>query len=135
MLTITSILLIVIALLHFYWALGHKWGLDKAIPTGIQGQKMLNPPKILTALVCIFLLGFAYVAYMLAQDYHYNTVIYAGWTIGVIFLLRAIGDFNIVGMFKKIKDTVFAKYDTYLYIPLCLFIGYSFISHLFYLGQ
>ena len=130
MLTITSILLIAIALLHFYWALGYKWGLDKAIPTGIKGQKTLNPPKILTALVGIFLLGFAYVAYMLAHDYYYNTVIYAGWTIGVIFLLRAIGDFNIVGMFKKIKGTVFAKYDTYFYIPLCLFIGIAFIAHL-----
>jgi len=130
MLTVTAILLLIIALLHFYWALGYKWGLDKAIPTGIKGQRTLKPPKILTALVGIFLLGFAYVAYMLGQGNHHNIMVYMGWTIGVIFILRAIGEFNVVGIFKKIKGTVFAKYDTYFYIPLCLFVGYAFISHL-----
>ena len=130
MLTITSIILIVIALFHFYWALGHKRGLDKAIATGIKGQTTLNPPKVLTALVGIFLLGFSYIAYILAQGHHDNMIVYMGWTIGIIFILRAIGEFNIVGIFKKIKGTLFAKYDTYLYIPLCLFIGYSFISYL-----
>jgi len=81
-------------------------------------------------LVGIFLLGFAYVAYMLGQGNHHNIMVYMGWTIGVIFILRAIGEFNVVGIFKKIKGTVFAKYDMYFYIPLCLFVGYAFISHL-----
>jgi len=130
MLIMTSILLITLALFHFYWALGYKWGFDKAIPTEIKGQRRLNPPKILTALVGIFLLGFAYVAYMLVQGHHDTLRVYMGWTIGIIFILRAIGEFKIVGIFKKIKGTLFAKYDTYLYIPLCLFIGYSFISYL-----
>jgi len=32
-----------------------------------------------------------------------------------------------VGLFKKIKDTPFSKYDTWFYIPLCLYIGLSFM--------
>ena len=132
MLTITSVVLLLIALLHFYWALGYKWGLDKAIPTEIKGQSILNPPKILTALVGIFLLGFSYIAYKLSQKQSDNMIIYMGWIIGILFILRAIGEFKVVGIFKKIKGTLFAKYDTYLYIPLCLFIGYSFIYHVLY---
>ncbi len=46
-----------------------------------------------------------------------------GWTIGVIFILMAIGEFKIVGIFKKIKGTLFSQYDMYLYIPL-FFINY-----------
>ena len=132
MLIISSLILILLALLHFYWALGYEWGLDKAIPTEIKGQSILNPPKILTALVGIFLLGFSYIANRLAQGQPDNIIVYMGWIIGVLFILRAIGEFKIVGIFKKIKGTLFAKYDTYLYIPLCLFIGYSFIYHLLY---
>jgi len=40
-----------------------------------------------------------------------------------IFLLRAIGDFNYVGFFKKIKDTNFGKMDSKYYSPLCLVIA------------
>jgi hypothetical protein len=37
--------------------------------------------------------------------------------------LRAIGDFNYVGFFKKIKHTKFGKNDTKYFSPLCLTIG------------
>ena len=137
MLEITYIVLIVIACMHFYWALDYKWGLDKAFPTDIKGKSLSPKPvalvgilKPLTVLVGVVIMGFAYVAYMLSQGHHHDYIVYMGWVIGIIFVLRAVGDFNIVGVFKKIKGTVFAKYDTYLYIPLCLFIGYAFISHL-----
>jgi hypothetical protein len=48
---------------------------------------------------------------------------YGLWTIAVIFTLRAIGDFNYVGFFKKIKHTKFGKNDTKYFSPLCLTIG------------
>jgi len=138
MLEITYIVLIVIACMHFYWALGYKWGLDKTFPTDIKRKSLSPHPmpelvgilKPLTVLVGIVMIGFAYVAYMLSQGNHHDYIAYMGWVIGIIFVLRAVGDFNIVGVFKKIKGTVFSTYDTYLYIPLCLFIGYAFISHL-----
>ncbi|WP_236336773.1 DUF3995 domain-containing protein [Paenibacillus auburnensis] len=49
--------------------------------------------------------------------------IYGGWALASIFILRAVGDFRWVGFFKKQQGTVFAKRDTFLYSPLCLFIG------------
>ena len=64
---------------------------------------------------------------MLSQGSDEQTIIYSGWTIVIIFLLRSVGDFNMVGIFKKIKGTKFAKYDSMVYVPLCLFIGFGFV--------
>ena len=43
--------------------------------------------------------------------------------LGVVFVLRAMGDFRLMGFFKRIRDTDFAVWDTWLYSPLCLAIG------------
>ena len=127
---VTVIILFVISVVHFYWALGGVWGTDKALPTDNKGNKLLNPPQPLSALVGLVMFGFAYVAYALWQGNDDNIIVYAGWGIATIFLLRVIGDFRMVGLFKKIKDTPFAKYDTWFYIPLCLSIGLSFVMML-----
>lgn len=47
----------------------------------------------------------------------------AGWLIAIIFLLRAMGDFNYVGFFKKVRETDFAINDSKYYSPLCLGLG------------
>ncbi len=43
--------------------------------------------------------------------------------LGVIFVLRAIGEFRMFGFFKSITGTDFAFWDTWLYTPLCLALG------------
>jgi len=48
---------------------------------------------------------------------------FGGWTIPIIFILRAMGVFKYVGFFKKIKNTDFGKNDSKLFSPLCLAIG------------
>ncbi|MFK8046240.1 MAG: DUF3995 domain-containing protein [Crocinitomicaceae bacterium] len=50
-----------------------------------------------------------------------NTYFY--WIIPLVFITRALGDFNYVGIFKKIKDTDFAMADSRIFIHLCLTIG------------
>jgi hypothetical protein len=127
MIEISVVLLAAIALVHFYWALGGIWALDKALPTDTEDKRLVDPPHPLSALVGFCILGFAYVAYMLSQGSDEQTIIYSGWTIVIIFLLRSVGDFNMVGIFKKIKGTEFAKYDSMVYVPLCLFIGFGFV--------
>jgi len=136
--TITVIALIIMGLFHFYWALGGKIGLDKALPTK-DGKLLLNPGKILTALVGIALLGFAYIAYILQFNdlgtlQYAKYYIYTAWILSAIFIIRAIGEFNAVGFFKKIKETQFAIYDTKYFSPLCLVLGVIF-SILAYSGE
>ena len=43
--------------------------------------------------------------------------------IAIIFFIRAVGDFNYLGFFKKHTGSQFSKYDTRLSSPLCLFLG------------
>ena len=43
--------------------------------------------------------------------------------LGVIFVLRAMGEFRMLGFFKSIKGTDFAFWNTLLYTPLCLALG------------
>ncbi|MGR6127766.1 DUF3995 domain-containing protein [Paenibacillus sp. SER-28] len=48
-----------------------------------------------------------------------------------VFILRSIGDFKWVGFFKRKKGTVFAKWDTVLYSPLCFLLGTAILIIMF----
>jgi hypothetical protein len=43
--------------------------------------------------------------------------------VGVVFLLRAIGDFRLIGVFKRVRGTPFARWDSRLFSPLCVALG------------
>lgn len=131
---LTSILSIVLALIfltlgsiHFYWAVGGQWGINNALPQNEEREKVLRPsflPIIIVGLgLCFF--GIFYLVEMKWLSVHLPNwlVQIIGWIIPTIFLLRTMGDFKYVGLFKKIKHTDFAKWDTQLYIPLCFLIG------------
>jgi len=120
---------IALALLHFSWALGNEWGFDAALPKKENGERLMTPRKVDSFIVGIGLLGIA--VYYLAMgkwialglpEWLMN---YGLWAIAAIFLLRAIGEFRYVGLFKKITTTDFARLDTRLYSPLCLFLSFS----------
>lgn len=132
MTTVIAIILFLIFLfissIHFYWAFGGKWGSDAVLPTKDDNKtNVLNPTILPTLIVAIGLLGFGLFILVMSGLITFNTPQwlskYGLWTIAVIFTLRAIGDFNYVGFFKKIKHTKFGKSDTKYYSPLCLTIG------------
>jgi hypothetical protein len=43
--------------------------------------------------------------------------------LAAVFFLRAIGEFRLVGFFKRVRNTRFARWDTLLFSPLCLFMA------------
>lgn len=122
-----SVVLLILSAIHFSWALGSKWGFEKALPANSEGIKVLNPTKFDGAIVGIGLLLFA--TYYLLKGDIINLDVpsyilkYAGWSISAIFIFRAIGDFKYVGFFKQITGTEFASLDTMIYTPLCLVLG------------
>lgn len=113
--------------IHFYWAFGGKWGVEKVIPTKSNNKITFTPPKIATFIVGLVLVFFGIIYFTKLGIVNIkipNLVIkYGCWIIPSIFILRAIGDFNYVGFFKKIKNTEFSKADSKWFIPLCLIIG------------
>ena len=125
---ILTYILILSALIHFYWAVGGKFGLDYALPTDPKGNRLLNPSTFMTYVVGFILLGFAYVAYRLYVGDESTVIVYAGYGLSLLFFLRTVGDFNHVGLFKKVKNTEFSKYDTWVYVPLFFGISLMFIN-------
>ncbi|WP_299101552.1 DUF3995 domain-containing protein [uncultured Winogradskyella sp.] len=131
MISILSLILILIfsflSLVHFYWLFGGKWALKSVIPTHENETNSPSIPKFATLLVALILALFALVYVIKAGFLQLNIpnafLIYACWIIPSLFIIRAIGDFNYVGLFKKVKHTNFAKADSKLFIPLCLILG------------
>lgn len=130
MITLIPILNITIffllALIHFYWAFGGTKGRKGSIPTDSNGRKLFHTSFTVTIFIAVGFIFFAAVnlAYQnwmnLAAVQNYPK--YGMLFIGIIFLLRTIGDFNYVGLTKTHKQTKFAKLDTILYIPFCLLL-------------
>lgn len=133
MTTIIAILLFLIFLflsgIHFYWGFGGKWAYGAVIPTTSDNVKVMHPSVFSTFVVALGLLAFGLIALMngvtLSIEFpSWSKVIfdYGLWVVAGIFALRAIGDFNYVGFFKKNRQTNFAQNDTKYYSPLCLII-------------
>jgi hypothetical protein len=120
------VLFAMLAALHIYWAVGGRWGSDAVVPT-IGGKRQINPTGPAT-----FLVGIALFLAMLTILGKLGLV-RAGvpawifscgtWFLAAIFLIRVIGDFRLFGVFKRVRDTRFARWDTWLFCPLCLLIS------------
>jgi len=121
-----------LSLLHVYWAFGGEVGVYKAIPTK-DGQLVFSPSRFMTLFVALSLAICGAVVLLLGYRVQFNIpffqyVVYIGWVFAGLFLLRAIGDFKLVGFFKTVKDSEFARYDSLFYSPLCLVLSLVFFG-------
>lgn len=116
----------ILSLFHIYWAIGGRFGSSVAVPN-VGGAPVFKPSTLATLLVAGALL--LAMLTVLGQIGFLSETIpvwvfrWATFGISALFLLRAIGDFRIVGFFKHASDSGFAYWDTVLFSPLCLFIA------------
>jgi len=124
---LNSLIFLSLAILHIYWASGGKWGREVAIPENKNGKKIFQPGVVSTLLVAAGLLFFALLTAANSgtfEDLVDTKVARSGtWAIGIIFLLRSVGDFKFFGFAKRIRHTKFAWYDTHIFSPLALAIA------------
>lgn len=120
---INFILLIALGLLHLYWLLGGKWALEGVFPVLQSGQNLFEPPPVITFLVVIslFVGALLHVEFLKVIPDSYRKI--GLLMLGIISLLRAIGEFKYLGLFKKETTSLFAQRDTWYYTPLCLLIS------------
>jgi hypothetical protein len=122
-----SSIFLFLAVIHFYWGLGGKWGANASIPTKENGEKLINPKPADCFVIAIGLITFGVLVLVKSRliSMMLPSVIlnYGIGVIASIFLLRAIGEFRYLGFFKKIKNTTFGQLDTKYYAPLCMIIG------------
>lgn len=123
---INLLLLFLLGSLPIYWAFGGAWGLAEALPQRVEGAAVFRPGKGMTLLVAFALLVGAALHAASLGAFLFLPLFYQQLGLlgmGLVFLLRAIGDFNYVGLFKKERTTHFAKKDSRYYTPLCILLA------------
>jgi hypothetical protein len=131
-----AVVFMLLGLLHVYWAMGGTIGSDAAVPqrpadgapsAGPVMVRAFTPSRGGTLLVATALLGVAALLALrtglLAAPISHPAVRLAVAAVAVVMLARAVGDFRLVGFFKTVKGTTFARRDTLLYSPLCVVLG------------
>jgi hypothetical protein len=120
---LTTVVFLGLSALHVYWAVGGRRGTDAVIPT-VEGRRALNPssPAALgiaaaLALAAAITIGSTGVLHSVVPAW----LIRSGLIVlALVFALRAVGDFRLIGFTKRVKDTRFARLDTKLFSPVCV---------------
>lgn len=127
-----------LGLVHVYWALGGRRGLEAALPhlavppdrqqPGEPAQRRaFTPSPAGTLAVAAALLGVALAVALRgglfsAPVQHAALRLLLG-AVALGLLARAVGDFRLVGFFKRVKGSMFARMDSRVYSPLCVLLG------------
>jgi hypothetical protein len=122
----TAALLFALGLLHVHWAAIGSWGTDVTIRQQ-DGKPLFQPPPAGTLLVATLLFSAGLV--VSGRVGLWGTALprwpfVAGtWTVVAVFFGRVVGDFRWFGLFKRLRGTAFAWWDTRLFVPLCLLLA------------
>lgn len=122
----TASVLFALGVLHVYWAAGGGWGTDVTIPKQ-DGKPLFRPPPAGTLLVAFLLFSAGLV--VLGRLALWGAalprwVFVAGtWTLVAVFVGRVVGDLRWFGVFKRQRGTAFARWDTWLFVPLCFVLA------------
>lgn len=121
-----------ISMVHVYWAAGGKLGSAAVIPQlPAEFSSGPRPAFKLTALGALLVAaGLVLIAVLvcLRAGLYFDPISHKAlqWGISgvaVIMFARAIGDSELVGFFKTVGGSRFARLDTFFYSPLCLVLG------------
>ena len=121
-----ALVLAALSALHVYWGIGGVGGPSVALPE-VDGKPRFIPTRFSCFAVAVALATASFL--LLSRGGFLSSPFPASWIqvgtlgVGAVFVLRAIGDFRIVGFFKRVRGTRFAVWDTRLFSPLSLAIG------------
>jgi hypothetical protein len=117
--------------MHIYWALGGKVGKGAAIPED-NGRPLLKPGPVMALAIAGGLALAAFVAALRGGLFgpagDHVGVRMAALALALLFAARAVGERRYVGLFKRVKGTRFARWDTWLFTPLCIIIAAGILT-------
>jgi hypothetical protein len=133
--TIVSVLtflpLMVVALAHFFWALGTSWPIrsEQLLAQTVVGRAGITrmPNKFLTLLVSLALFAMAIVAMGLADHDDgglFRTIL--GAILAMVFIARGVLGYT-AGWRSRFPTEPFASLDRMNYSPLCFWIGAGYL--------
>src|ERR1051325_2280880 len=114
---VTTLVLASLALLHVFWAAAGRWAMASVIPSE-SGRPTFTPsPAVMLAVAA----ALAAAAALTLGATGALRAIAPPWfvriglgTLAGVFLLRAVGDFRLLGFTKRVRGTAFARMDTLL---------------------
>ncbi len=125
-----ALVLAVIAVLHVGWAFGRRAPGAAVIPE-VNGRPAFIPSRTATLAVALGLAAAAMLALigggLVALPLPRALTRGAALLLGLVFVARAIGEFRLVGFFKRVRGTAFATWDTWAWSPLSLLMGGAFL--------
>jgi hypothetical protein len=117
---------LVLALWHVRMAFGSMSGESAAVPS-VDGKPLFVPSRASTLLVALALLIFAGLVAatsgLVQLGVSARVLSWLCYALALGLLARAVGEFRYVGFFKRERGSRFARLDTLVYSPLCLFLG------------
>jgi hypothetical protein len=114
------------ALVHLYWGLGGRTAWLAAVPE-LEGRPAFAPSRVATLAVAAALglaaLLVASAGGLIGSGPPPRTARVLTGALAVALVARSIGDFRLVGFFKRVRGSRFARLDSAVYSPLCLALG------------
>jgi hypothetical protein len=122
----TAGILALLGLIHVYWTAAGASGRSVALPER-DGRPLFQPSRGGTLAVGAGLLAGALTLLTRVGVVRLPVPAawpgWGSWMLASLFALRAIGEFRYVGLFKRVTDTPFGRWDTWLFTPLCMVIA------------
>jgi hypothetical protein len=123
--TTVCVSFLVLALWHFLMAFRPATGESAAVPS-VQGKPLFVPSPLSAIAVGIVLVAFASLVAvtggLMVSILPPAILVWLSYGLALGLLARAIGDFKYVGFFKRVRESRFARLDTWIYSPLCVLL-------------
>ena len=123
--SLLALIFFVLGGLHFYWAIFGIQIPESVYTSRENGNQMeYTPGRLASSAVGVVLFAFSFLFFNRVLIWvNFPLEFYLVLGIGILFLLRGVGDFKYLGLFKTVRKTPFAKMDTRFYTPLCFCIA------------
>ena len=119
---VVAVVLFALAALHVVWVARGR-SASAAIPSRADGTPLFRPGPASTLLVALALTVAGILVLMRvgapADSPGLRWVQVATWVVAAVFALRTVGEFRYLGLFKRERTTPFARWDTWVFTPVC----------------
>ena len=123
---VVSLTFVLLALWHFFMAVTPKKGRSGVVPSNA-GKPLFLPSVKATIAVAVSMLLFAGLvlatAGLIGVGLSEPVLSCFSYALAFGLLVRGVGDFKYVGLFKRVRESRFACLDTLIYSPLCLLLA------------
>ena len=124
--SLLALILAALAAMHVAWAAGSGGRVEGFVPSD-GGRPLFTPGPLATLAVAAALAAAALVvlcgAGLVCLGLPPPLARIGIWIIALLFAARAVGEFRYVGFFKRVRDTRFARLDSWIFSPLCVVIA------------